>query len=289
MTRLTLSVVIILISLNTWAQCYDAIPVEELPFSHSFCVGEDVETLYSNPYTSNTVIYGCWSQMPNSQWYLVESNEFGGVITMTVESDLTNPFSPNTNYVHTIYAVFNSCPEDGGTILSYPCNCFNPQGECWDEFGGNDSFIQSSCVWTNIATGVYHWECQGSEPWWNYGGANYQITFELEPNTSYWFSVFPPMSVNPYPSYGCIDVTFEGANILGLPEFCEVSNNNGVISVTEGNTLLRSTDLIHWEEVESPDRPTNGVWYYKACDKVWAFRISSVVFMEFDFIGRRIK
>jgi hypothetical protein len=279
-------------SINCLAQCDTAVVVESLPYQDSFCTPNYIETLIQNPYQQNTPVFGCWNAIINSHWYIIESGPFGGPLTMTVDSDLFNPQWPNEQNVHTLYAVFTECPADGGTIISYPCNCFNPQGECWDQFGGGGDFIQSSCIWTDITTGSFHWECQGSEPWWNFGGAHYQITFDMDANTTYYIAVWPSNNIFQLPVYGCIDVLFSGPLLLELPEPCWIQQDRtgGVITLYGGGLLERSRDTKNWQNVKSPDSPGPGVWYYRACDKIWGFKVPETIqYMEFDTLGRRIK
>ncbi len=287
----TLTLFLLLLSADMFGQCENATEIVALPFHDEFCVPQQVQTSEINSFGTLHSLFGCWSHIYNGHWYTLESGSFGGPVTMEVWSDLTNPYVPAAQNVHVIYAVFTDCPQNNGTILSYPCNCNNVAGECWDEFGGNDQFIMSSCIYTNIS-GSYDIECQAGEPWWNFGGSLYQITFNLEPDTRYYFAVFPPSVNGGLPSYGCVEVDFSGPLLLEIPEPCwlEQSQDGQTITSYGADMMERSSDNETWVEVEYFDRPGPGIWYYRACDRVHGFQVPEPrKWMVYDYLGRRVE
>jgi len=287
--KLTILLLLLSSIISAQSTCSDATQVTSLPFQDTFCTPQNIQTIQSNPAGMLHPQYGCWSCIVNAQWYELTTDEYGGLLTMSLQFDLTNPFSPSTNHVAGYYAIFNACPEYSGTVISYPCNCNNSSGECWDTFGNNNSFIESSCFWSAPYGWPYNLYCQSSEPNWNFPSDEYQITFNTEPSTTYHIAVFPSASCWLATAYGCVDVEFFGPIMLSLPEPCIVVNDQGIQLIGEGE-LYRSHDLVEWVEVSNPDFPPAGIWYYKACSRMWAFVIPERrKFMEFDTLGRRVK
>ena len=301
MRHLSTLFMVSILGITSWSQCHtdvviceNAIEITELPFYDDWCTDNPtgcLDTIYlANPYSMLDPIYGCWNCINSPRWYLINSGLTGGQFTIDFGFDLCNEDTANCGEMIGYYAIFNDCPLDGGTVLSYSCNCFNPMGECWDEFGGDDSFIASSCWiegccgWDeddgpfcypggqNITDPIPFDEIGQGEPPWNYAGTNFQVTFNADPNTEYYLCVFGSAScTNPDPlyhsfSWGCMDIVVTGTLALNTLEigYTVIDGSPCFTTNVDEYQIERSTNLNTWIHLDDNcDTSTDyGKWYY---------------------------
>lgn len=218
--------------------CSNVTNVTSFPSEFEFCVEQDSD-LYYNLSGQLHPDSGCWNCMAEPRWFRFEVAE-PGFLQMELFSDLIQPQSGDQAVVY--YAVFDNCPDNGGTVLSYPCNCNNPSGDCWSDFGYAQDFITYSCFADGPSS--VEWDCYYSEPWWNFPTTEYLIEFNVFPG-EFWIAVWP--SSNCYSdlnSFGCIEVAFNGYGFLGLSV---EENERRVVATTQGIYILHSSgtyDLI---------------------------------------------
>ena len=254
-----------------------------LPFVDSWCTEQPIVSEDSiqqqNPNGILDPEYGCWHCLSLPRWYTFSSGQFGGQISLEAHFDLCGNFGNCGNMVG-YYSVFDDCPENGGKILSYPCNCYNESGECWDEFSGNDNFVASSCwedgccSWPN---GIYCYpsgtamtpfdvdEVSQGEPPWNFPVTDYWITWNLEPFTTYYLVIHGTSScgsqfAGPTYTWGCISIVLDGLNVLDLEEGNGDSHHN-VESPQRTKRLKYITD-INSRVIEFPEAGGLYLYYY---------------------------
>jgi hypothetical protein len=200
------------------AQC-EAVVVDILPHAECWTVEAGQTGFIENPFGMLDDERGCWNCMIEPHWFVFNPIT-DNILQMEVISEAFNWLGDYSVEQSIYYGVFDACPLDSGKVISYPCNCMNPAGECWDDFGGESDFIESSCFFASPYTWPLEWQCQLSEPDWNYPVSDYTIEFNLKAGHQYWFALWPSAScVSQNHTYGEICVEFGGAVMLSMAPF----------------------------------------------------------------------
>lgn len=259
-----LSFVVAFVESQDEALCDQVIEVNSLPFYDSFCVEEPFQS-YENSSSFLHPDSGCWSCMLSPQTYRFEVVA-PSHLEMTLSSELYSSLTNNQTSVY--YAIFNACPYEGGTVLSYPVNGNNSQGQCWEEFGEGQGlevvascFNEGCCSWSGApfcyVDGISGYggnvfnedETNTGTPPWSFPASSYWMDFYLQPG-EYWIFVFAP-GCNLSTSYGCIEVEFDGASFLQVQfpldslESVEVPLSNSQEIIYEGGHLKKVSEGIY--------------------------------------------
>ena len=270
--------------------CSEAIVVDQLPYTDSWCLEQPMTSadsiFYENTNSFLDPDSGCWHCLTLPRFYEINTGGFNEQLTMNVDFDLCATWG-NCGQMVGYYTVFNDCPENGGTVLSYPSNGMNPSGECWDEFSGNDEFIAWSC-WHDGCCGwddsqIYCYpsiipmgpfdsnDTDNGEAPWNFPTTQYSVTFNLEAFTTYYICIWPSGNCgsewsDPTFTWGCIDVEFEGPIILAITGFDVYGQPNELpqfnIETDETYIIEHATDLTGWVEYAEPEEQIKEGWNY---------------------------
>lgn len=264
---------------------------EQIVWDSTYCwsVHEPTTALdsvhYCNPHSFIHPDSGCWSSINLGRWFYLETgNPPVAPTTINASGDLCANWG-NCGCMVIHYYLFNACPEEGGTILSYPSLAIGTGDfECWEGFGNNEIDILDFCIETCGALwdGTCWSEPMDPYPAYNSAGNGFDMTIQLQPNTEYWLCLAPTGNCNgtngaPGASdnytWGDLCLTISGPNVLDITQFIIERDKDGLpwFTIISDNLKVwveRSTNLEDWTRVENPDTEVQElnqeVIYYRA-------------------------